>query len=122
VLQEYALKAESEKCALVRVFGLEASLVFLGGLFLGTLEFDIFGVETILESEEGEQMEVHPLDGRIAPGKHDVQADFVLGEIPVIKFLVYGVAFVNFDIVVGVAVENFTTDKTEPDSACVQSK
>ena len=116
------MKAESEKCALVRVFGLETGLVFLGGLFLGTLEFDIFGVETVLESEEGEQMQVHPLDRRIAPGKHDVQADFVLGEIPVVKFLVNGVAFVDFDIVVGVAVENFTPDKTEPDTARVQSK
>jgi hypothetical protein len=94
------LCAESKESALVGVFCPEAGLVFPGGLFLGILDVNIFGIETVLESEEGEQVQVQPFEGIVRSCKHHVQADFMLGEIPVVQFLVDFVAFVDFDVVV----------------------
>ena len=100
VLQEHALRAESKESTLVGVFGLEAGLVFSRGLFLGILDIDIFGIKTVLESEEGKQVQIEPFERFVCPGEHYVQADFVLGEIPMVQFLVDFVALVNFDVVV----------------------
>ncbi len=122
MLQEDALRAESKEGAFVRVFGLEPCLVFNGRLVVTVLELDIFGIETVLESDEGEQMKVKPFQGAKCSCEHDVHANFVLGEIPMVQFFVNAVSVIGFDGVVGIAVENFSSDKAKPDSACVQSK
>ena len=88
--KEYELCSATDKPALVGLFKLDADIVCLRGLVDIVLEGDVFHKETVLEPEEGEQVDVEPFLDVVGPREHRVEPDFVLVEIPVVEFLVDG--------------------------------